>query len=54
MTDKDSWDSKGCITGENGYAQITEHLFDLDALIVEDRQASAVSLCTPDKSRMLP
>ena len=40
---------KDVLPVKNGYAQITEHLFDRDALIVEDRQASAVSLCTPDK-----
>ena len=38
---------------KSGYAQITEHLFDRDALIVEDRQASVVSLCTPDKKPYL-
>ena len=38
---------KDVLPVKNGYAQITEHLFDRDALIVEDRQASAVSLCTP-------
>ena len=40
---------KDVLPVKNGYAQITEHLFDRDALIVEDRQALAVSLCTPDK-----
>ena len=40
---------KDVLPVKNGYAQITEHLFDRDALIVEERQASAVSLCTPDK-----
>lgn len=40
---------KDVLPVKNGYAKITEHLFDRDALIVEDRQASAVSLCTPDK-----
>ena len=38
---------------QDGYAQITEHTFDRDALIVENRQASAVSLCTPDKKPYL-
>lgn len=45
---------KDVLPVKSGYAQITEHLFDRDALIVEDRQASAVSLCTPDKSLTLP
>lgn len=31
------------------YAAITENMFDLDALIVENNQASSVSLCGPDK-----
>ena len=38
---------------EDGFAQITEHLFDRDALIVENHQASVVSLCTPDKKPYL-
>ena len=33
----------------DGYCQIDEHMFDKDALIIENRQASKVSLCTPDK-----
>ena len=37
----------------DGYAQITEHLFDRDALIIENKQASVVSLCTPDKKPYL-
>ena len=44
---------KDVLPVKSGYAQITEHLFDRDALIVEDRQASAVSLCTPDKKPYL-
>ena len=32
---------------EDGYCQIDEHMFDKDALIIENRQASKVSLCTP-------
>ena len=38
---------------QDGYVQITEHTFDRDALIVENRQASVVSLCTPDKKPYL-
>ncbi len=54
MTDEDSWDSKRMLLPvRNGYAQITEHLFDRDALIVENRQASVVSLCTSDKKPYL-
>lgn len=38
---------------EDGYCQIDEHMFDKDALIIENRQASKVSLCTPDKKPYL-
>lgn len=34
---------------EDGYLQITENLFDNDALIIENHQAQSVSLCTPDR-----
>ena len=44
---------KDVLPVKNGYAQITEHLFDRDALIVENHQASVVSLCTPDKKPYL-
>lgn len=44
---------KDVLPVRNGYAQITEHLFDRDALIVENRQASVVSLCTSDKKPYL-
>lgn len=37
----------------DGYCQINEHMFDKDALIIENRQASKVSLCTPDKKPYL-
>ncbi len=37
----------------DGYCQIDEHMFDKDALIIENRQASRVSLCTPDKKPYL-
>jgi galactose mutarotase-like enzyme len=33
---------------DNGYMNITKHLFDDDALIIEENQAHKVSLCTPD------
>ena len=44
---------KDVLPVKNGYAQITEHLLDRDALIVENHQASVVSLCTPDKKPYL-
>lgn len=34
---------------EDGYLQITDQLFDHDALVIENHQAQSVSLCTPDK-----
>ncbi len=34
---------------KDGYLDITEHLFDEDALIFDDWQVEEVSLCTPDK-----
>lgn len=34
---------------EDGLLQITDNLFDHDALIIENKQAQKVSLCTPDK-----
>ncbi len=33
---------------DNGYLDITEHLFDKDALIFDDYQIESASLCTPD------
>lgn len=36
-----------------GTMQITEHLFDEDALVVEGNQAHCVSLCKPDKTPYL-
>lgn len=36
------------IQTDNGKLQITEHLFDEDALVLEDNQAHKVSLCNPD------
>ena len=34
---------------DGGYLQISEHLFDNDALVIENHQAQKVSLCRPDK-----
>lgn len=34
---------------EDGLLQLTSHLFDHDALIIENHQVQKVSLCTPDK-----
>lgn len=36
------------IQTDNGKLQITEHLFDEDALVLENNQAHKVSLCNPD------
>lgn len=33
---------------QNGYLQMTEHLFDKDALVIEENQAHQVSLIKPD------
>lgn len=38
---------------DNGYYQITDTMFDDDALIIEGKQASEVSLCRPDKTPYL-
>lgn len=35
---------------EDGRLPITDHLFDHDALVIEDRQTDTVSLCRPDRS----
>ncbi len=35
---------------EDGYLPLTDHLFDQDALVIEDNQTDTVSLCRPDKS----
>ncbi|MFR6054493.1 MAG: hypothetical protein ACLUH9_11190 [Waltera sp.] len=43
-----SWTGRDVSVAEDGYAQITKHLFDR-CLIAENHQASAVSLY-PDKS----
>ena len=36
------------LTLKDGYLDITEHLFDKDALIFDNNQVKKVSLCTPD------
>lgn len=41
------------LKNENGFCKIDEHMFDKDALIIEGKQASKVSLCTPDKKPYL-
>lgn len=38
---------------ENGVVKITDNMFDRDALVIERRQATAVSLCTPDQKEYL-
>jgi galactose mutarotase-like enzyme len=40
---------KAYALNDGGYMNITDNLFDDDALIIEDHQAHEVSLCTPDK-----
>jgi len=43
-------DEKGIYETEEGYLAVTEHLFDCDTLVLEDHQATEISLCRPDKS----
>lgn len=38
---------------ENGIVRITDNMFDRDALVIERRQATTVSLCTPDQKEYL-
>lgn len=38
---------------ENGVVKITDNMFDRDALVIERRQATAISLCTPDQKEYL-
>ena len=40
-------------TLENGYLRITEHLFDQDALVIENHQAQKAALVKPDGSHYL-
>lgn len=46
-------DEKAAYPLENGYLWITEHLFDRDALVIEDNQAHRVSLVKPDGTAYL-
>ena len=46
-------DEKEVYTLENGYLPITEHLFDKDALVIEEDQAKEVALIKPDGSTYL-
>lgn len=41
-------DKKEIYELKDGYLPVTEHLFDNDALVIENSQAKEVSLCTPD------
>ena len=41
-------DEKEVYPLENGYLQITEHLFDRDALVIEEDQSKEVALVKPD------
>ncbi len=41
-------DEKDTYTLQDGYLPITEHLFDHDALVIENYQAKEVSFCKPD------
>ncbi len=43
-------DEKGTYELEAGYLAVTEHLFDCDTLVLEDYQATEISLCRADKS----
>lgn len=46
-------DKKAVYSLENGYLQITEHLFDQDALVIENDQAHQVALVKPDNTPYL-
>lgn len=43
-------DKKEVYRLESGRLALTDHLFDHDALVIEDNQTTTVSLCRPDKS----
>lgn len=43
-------DKKEVVHLEDGKLAITDHLFDHDALVIEDSQTATVSLCRPDKT----
>lgn len=46
-------DKKDVYELDHGYLQVTSHLFDHDALVIEHNQAKEVSLCRPDKTAYL-
>lgn len=46
-------DRKDVYELDEGYLPVTEHLFDHDALVIEDSQAKSASLCRPDKTAYL-
>lgn len=46
-------DAKTTYPLQNGYLRITEHLFDKDALVIEENQAHEVSLVKPDGTHYL-
>ncbi|MDE6184572.1 MAG: aldose 1-epimerase family protein, partial [Lachnospiraceae bacterium] len=46
-------DEKDVYALDQGYLQITEHMFDHDALVIEHDQVREVSLCRPDKTPYL-
>ncbi|NBJ93040.1 aldose 1-epimerase family protein [Parablautia muri] len=46
-------DEKDVYPLKDGYLPITEHLFDKDALVIENEQAKEVALCKPDGSAYL-
>lgn len=46
-------DEKDVYELEQGYLPVTEHLFDYDALVIENHQVKEVALCRPDKEAYL-
>ncbi len=46
-------DEKDTYMLDQGYLQITEHMFDHDALVIEHDQAKEVAFCRPDKTPYL-
>lgn len=46
-------DEKDIYELEQGYLPVTEHLFDHDALVIENHQVKEVALCRPDKEAYL-
>ncbi|NLZ82837.1 MAG: aldose 1-epimerase family protein [Clostridiales bacterium] len=49
MAVKKPFDQQSTLTTDNGLALITPHMFDMDALIIEDNQCHEVSLLDPSK-----